>query len=554
VYVEELRVSALTALDDSRDDHGGAEKRNARVPAPVAPAARFVDLPKGTLVGDYEIERKIGEGGMGAVFAAVHGVLGKRVAIKIIGEDVSRDVGAVARFRREARVVAQLASSHIVDVFGFGELADGRAYFVMEHLIGESLRDRLARGRVPLDEALDIVEQVARGLEAAHEAGVVHRDLKPENIFLERGRGATPTAKLLDFGIVKLAAHDENVAKTQAGVLIGTPMYVAPEQIRAAGDVDHRADIYALGGVAFELVLGRPPFVRSTVVELVAAHLECPAPRASSLWPAVPQALDSLLGAMLAKDPSKRPTLGHVQEAIEKLRRTMSARPQPAADSPTILSTPARRSVAIATVKTTSRWRRRAIAIAVGIAVLVAMILIATAHEDATLDSASAPATDHIALAKDVRVSPIEPVATAPPLATTTLPPSEQPPVPALPMPRASSSREQTPTSPRTASASIATAPRPSDGELEISAKPPCDVSIDGKPLGRKTPIIGLAVDAGIHRVTLENVQYRIEESVSVQVLAGKRARVIQDYSARLSRVDPNGTIDPFGVGKGSSR
>jgi hypothetical protein len=120
--------------------------------------------------------------------------------------------------------------------------------------------------------------------------------------------------------------------------------------------------------------------------------------------------------------------------------------------------------------------------------------------------------------------------------------------------PRASSSLEHTSTSPRTASAPTATAPRSSDGELEISAKPPCDVSIDGKPLGRKTPIIGLAVDAGVHRITLDNVQYRIDESVSVQVLAGKRARVIQDYSARLSRVDPNGTIDPFSPGKGSSR
>jgi serine/threonine-protein kinase len=549
----------LTALDDSSDDRVGAEDKNTRQPTAVAQNTGFIDLPKGTFIGEYEIERKIGEGGMGAVFSAVHGVLGKRVAIKVIGEDVSRDATAVARFRREARVVAQLASSHIVEVFGFGELADGRAYFVMEHLSGESLRDRLARGRVPLDEALDIIDQIAQGLEAAHEAGVVHRDLKPENIFLERGRGAVPTAKLLDFGIVKLVANDRDVAKTQAGVLIGTPMYVAPEQIRAAGDVDHRADIYALGGVAFELVVGRPPFMRSTVVELVAAHLECPAPHASSLWSEVPHALDSLLAAMLAKEPAKRPTLGYVQETIEKLRRTMSAPMRPVVDAPTLGASRVRsgQSADAGARKTSQRQSRaRLIAIVGGFAVLVAMIVIATNRDDSSLDPSAARGTDHLP-ANRIHVSPIEPAPTTVMQTAAVASTTEQPPTPTVPAPRReASTHDHTATPQRLVAASDATvAPPPAgDGELEISAKPPCDVSIDGKPLGRKTPIVGIAIEAGIHRVTLNNAQYRISESLDVQVSAGKRARVIEDYSAKLSRVDPNGTIDPFAASKGSGR
>ena len=334
VEVEDLRVSNLIPVGSTSESevappgessapHDGEARRFASDPSRIARRTRheFVDLPSGSLVGEYEIECKIGEGGMGAVYAAVHPVLGKRAAIKVISTEISKDENAIARFRREARAVAQLASPHIVDVFGFGELADGRAYFAMEYLVGESLRDRIARGRVPLDEALELLDQISSALEVAHEAGIVHRNLKPENVFIERGRNTTPVVKLLDFGIVKLAKHDEDVAKTQAGVLIGTPVYVAPEQIRAAGDVDARADIYALGGVAFEMILGRVPFVRTTVVELIAAHLECAPPQPRSLWPEIPAALDALLSAMLAKDPAKRPTLGYVQEAVEKLRR-----------------------------------------------------------------------------------------------------------------------------------------------------------------------------------------------------------------------------------------
>lgn len=545
VVVEELRVSAMTAIDSASGFE--ATGRNPPVRPPQDPR-RFAqpDLAAGTRVGEYEVERKVGEGGMGAVYAAVHPVLGKRVAIKVIGNEVSSDQSAIARFRREARVVAQLASPHIVDVFGFGELDDGRAYFVMEYLSGESLRDRIARGRVPLDEALELLEQTARGLEAAHEAGIVHRDLKPENIFIERSRNLAPVVKLLDFGIVKLAKHDEDIAKTQAGVLIGTPMYAAPEQIRSAGEVDARADVYALGGVAFELVLGRVPFVRSTVVELVAAHLECAPPQPRTLWPEIPVALDALLFAMLAKEPSKRPTLGHVQETLETLRRSAFANPSFAP----MLAAPAPVTGSPRGLQGSSSRRSRLVAlIAVLTLAIVAVATLIGPHGRSPVSKESAVVVPPAGMS----VSPIatSSVPVVKPAATANAAP------PAKPDARPRTQLTRTPVSPSvppTATGSAQTSgevvpPRPGDGELDISSKPPCEVAIDGRPLGHRTPLTGFRMESGIHRVTLTNDQYGIAETVSVQVLAGEPVRVVKDYSARIRPVDPNGTIDPFAGG-----
>jgi serine/threonine protein kinase len=581
---------------DERVDHEAP--LIASEPSRIARRTRheFIDLPPGSLVGEYEIERKIGEGGMGSVYAAVHSILGKRVAIKVIGADVSKDESAITRFRREARVVAQLASPHIVDVSGFGELPDGRAYFVMEYLVGESLRDRVTRARVPLDEALEILEQIARGLEAAHEAGIVHRDLKPENIFIVRVRSTAPVIKLLDFGIVKLAKQDEDVAKTQAGVLIGTPVYVAPEQIRAAGDVDHRADIYALGGVAFELILGRVPFVRSTVVELIAAHLECAPPIPRSLWPEIPAALDALLSAMLAKDPTKRPTLGYVQEAIEKQRRAVlaiaaptidlfdtkaPARTKPAENKPvSTQSTPAavEEPSSLQTTFTLAAgtrmiqaepssvarrsWRNHRVAIiAVALGVTLVVIAVAASQNrdaDEARSSSSTTTADarvHVPAINldpidDVKQHPADVAQAAPTIISTPIAPSQTPKgrlSVVTTTPSSTTGVRATPVViPQTAHPASDAPVAPVDGDIAISAKPPCDVAIDGAALGRTTPITGFALTAGIHRVTLENAQLGISETVYVQILAGKHARIVKDYSARLVHVDPNGTINPF--------
>ena len=279
------------------------------------------ELLPGTIVDDtYEVDARLGEGAMGEVYAARHLRLDKRVAIKVIGRRLSQDAAAIERFALEARALAQIQHPAIVAVEHVGELADGRAYFVMEFLRGEPLFEKLQRGRVPLQEALRVLDQMARGLEAAHAQGIIHRDLKPENVFLVHLPGELPIVKLVDFGLSKLTADraddDRRAERTQSGVAIGTPMYMSPEQMRGQG-VDHRTDIYALGCVAYELVLGTPPFPEAcTAPELYASHLHASPPLPRSIWPDVPPQLDLCLFAMLAKDPAHRPTLAQVRSVI----------------------------------------------------------------------------------------------------------------------------------------------------------------------------------------------------------------------------------------------
>jgi serine/threonine protein kinase len=300
-------------------------------PTALVPRDSFRELPPGSVVDEtYEIDARLGAGAMGEVYAARHMKLGKRVAIKVISQRLSEDAAAIERFAMEARTLAQIQHPAIVAVEHVGELADGRAYFVMEFLRGESLFERIQRGRVPLPEALRILDQMARGLDAAHAQGVTHRDLKPENTFLVHLPGEPPAIKLLDYGLAKLAAEradvDRRAERTQSGVAIGTPMYMSPEQARGP-HVDHRTDIYALGCVAYELLLGVSPFAHArTVPELYAAHLHEAPPLPRSIWPEIPPQLDLVLFAMLAKDPAHRPTLAQVRSVIVDVRTSPSQR------------------------------------------------------------------------------------------------------------------------------------------------------------------------------------------------------------------------------------
>src|SRR5262249_46463136 len=170
-----------------------------------APAAVGTDLAEGTQVGEYVISGKVADGGMGSVYSANHPIIGKKAAIKVIHAALCTDADAVQRFVMEARAVNQIGHPNIVDVFSFGKLGDGRSWFAMELLQGESLAQRLRRGGMSLSDAADIVEQLCRGLRAAHTKGIVHRDLKPDNVFLVRVPGDRPLVKLLHFGIAKLA-------------------------------------------------------------------------------------------------------------------------------------------------------------------------------------------------------------------------------------------------------------------------------------------------------------------------------------------------------------
>ena len=288
-------------------------------PAPeeaLAPDAADGDdlLPPGTMVGEYRIETRLGKGGMGAVYGARHPVIGKRVAIKVISRELSRDRNAVDRFVLEAQSVNQIGHPNIVDIFAFGALPDGRNYFVMEWLGGVTLATRM-RDPVPLGEAVAIVDAIARALDAAHKAGVMHRDLKPDNVFLATVRDEPARVKLLDFGLAKLTAADPSASQTRTGIVLGTPLYLSPEQARGVA-VDARADVYALGVMLYELTTGTAPFLADSAVEIMAKHIAEPPPPPLDRNSELPEPIAGVVEAMLAKDPAARPSIAYVRATI----------------------------------------------------------------------------------------------------------------------------------------------------------------------------------------------------------------------------------------------
>src|SRR3954463_512219 len=305
------------ATKPAGDDGSAIEEASEEfVPLPLA-----TDLTAGTVVGEYTIDCKLGDGGMATVYGATHPLIGKKAAIKVMDPALSLDAGLVERFILEARAVNAIGHPNIVDVFSFGRLSDGRSYFVMEWLQGETLYDRMWERKPTLDEALDVIDQVCDALEAAHEKGIVHRDLKPANIFLCPVRGRRDLVKLLDFGVAKLIATAEGFEEgdvmnrppqTMTGQVVGTPDYISPEQARAK-PVDGKTDIYALGVIAYEMILGRRPFEADNSADVVRMHLSEPPPSPRSLWPEVPQLLSDLLLAMLNKTSAKRPSPAEIR-------------------------------------------------------------------------------------------------------------------------------------------------------------------------------------------------------------------------------------------------
>jgi len=272
------------------------------------------------MVGDYRIDSLIGRGGMGAVYQATQPVIDKRVAIKVLHRAASKHGGALERFIREARAVNKIGHPNIVDVFGFGTTEDDRPYLVMELLVGETLATRMARDAIPFATMCDVLVEISHALEAAHEAGFIHRDLKPDNVFLAARKDKT-IVKLLDFGVTKLIGLDGGAQgeETKPGVVIGTPRYVSPEQVRGQR-VDGRADIYALGVVAFELFAGRAPFVAADSYELFEKHAKLRPPALSAFQPGLPAELDALVARMLDKLPANRPTLAELRAVLQAVR------------------------------------------------------------------------------------------------------------------------------------------------------------------------------------------------------------------------------------------
>ena len=308
---------------DSPDDNVEDDETTSVTPIPrrhaslaeLRPSPRFMlALGEGSPVGEYTIQSQIGEGAMGTVYSAIHPLIGKTVAIKVLKPEVCANQASVDRFIQEAHAVNRIGHPNIVDVFSLGELPDGRGYFVMEWLRGEDLKARLVRGRPSVEETCDILEGISLALEAAHAKDIVHRDLKPDNVFLHSVGGGPVTVKLLDFGIAKLLREKLVSEKTQTGNMLGTPRYISPEQARGI-DVTHRSDIYSLGVMAYEMLAGRAPFVGETAMDLVVAHMH-EAPPALSQFARVPRALEQCVMRMLSKDPAQRPALAEVRRVI----------------------------------------------------------------------------------------------------------------------------------------------------------------------------------------------------------------------------------------------
>jgi serine/threonine-protein kinase len=264
----------------------------------------------GQQFGNYRVLSLLGEGGMGAVYLAEHPGIGRRVAVKVLHRQFSGDEQLLGRLLNEARAANAIRHPNIIEILDSGMSADGTPYLVMELLEGESLGQRLRRaGALAIGEAVALTLQTASALGAAHKKGIVHRDLKPDNLFVvgAAGGAAGERIKVLDFGIAKLQMPQPgDSVKTRTGTLMGTPIYMSPEQCRGTKTVDHRSDVYSLGVIFHEMLVGRPPFVSEGFGELVNMHLNVPPPSARAARPEVTEQVDAIILRMLAKNPEDR--------------------------------------------------------------------------------------------------------------------------------------------------------------------------------------------------------------------------------------------------------
>jgi eukaryotic-like serine/threonine-protein kinase len=311
--------------------------------------------PEASRLGGFRLVERLGDGGMGAVYRAVHERLGRVVAIKLLHRDLTTDRGLVGRFFAEARAANTIRHEHVVEVYDFVEATDD-VYFVMEYLKGHDLHDEIHRhGRgaagLPPARAVAILEQIAAALHATHARNIVHRDLKPENVFLAARDGQTDFVKIFDFGVAKLDRPDGRA--TVEGAILGTPEYMAPEQ--AAGrTIDGRADLYSLGCIAYEMLTRRQIFGGGLQSDVLVRQMTVMPPPVRAHAPGVPAALDAAIMRALAKDPAKRPQTARAfaESLVRALGRELTS---PAAFRERTRPTP----LALATLQPPAAARRR---------------------------------------------------------------------------------------------------------------------------------------------------------------------------------------------------
>jgi serine/threonine protein kinase len=269
-------------------------------------------------LGPYRLIAPLGAGGMGEVYLAEHRMLERLCAIKVIHAERAGDAQVLARFEREVRMTARLSHWNTVEIFDFGRTDDGTFYYVMEYLPGLSFEGLLERhGSLPAERVIHLMRQACRGLDEAHSIGLIHRDVKPGNLFAAYRGGQYDVVKLLDFGLVKPAAETRSARLTREGAISGTPLFMSPEQARGLGDVDARSDIYSLGAVAYSLLTGRPPFVRSSALDVMIAHARDEVVPPSQLESDVPADLEQVILRCLAKEREERfQDTGSLEQAL----------------------------------------------------------------------------------------------------------------------------------------------------------------------------------------------------------------------------------------------
>jgi serine/threonine protein kinase len=372
-------------------------------------------VKEGATLGAYRVVRKLGEGGMGVVYVAEHALLGRRAAIKVLLPEFSANKEIVQRFFNEAKATTQIADPGIVQVFDFGYHTDGSAFIVMELLEGEPMNKRLERiGRFSTVDCLRLMRQICTSLQAAHSKGVIHRDLKPDNIFLVGDPAVTggERAKILDFGIAKLSTEEAGSMKTRTGMVLGTPVYMSPEQCRGIGDIDHRSDIYSIGCVMMTMLTGLPPFQSAGSGELIAAHLREPPPFAGSRVHGFPPIIDQILQCCLAKSPNDRfATMTDMAQAIGEAEQTLSHSTSPVTggivgssrSTPVPVSTTLTAASGQAAPPGTGRRSLVAALAVTGVAAIIAIMVFVREHDAATSDTAgSGSAVDMTPIAKSV--------------------------------------------------------------------------------------------------------------------------------------------------------
>lgn len=284
------------------------------------------------LAGKYRIEERLKEGGMGTVYRGTHVLMDKTVAIKVLRASLAADEKIVARFSREARAASRISHPHALSVTDFGEAEDGVVFLVMEYLNGKTLKEVIRKdGPMPLGRVVEIIRQVGGALDAAHEQGVVHRDLKSENIML-LGNNAPDYAKVLDFGIAKIkeleGTYDPGL--TAPDLVIGTPQYMSPEQCSQSPDIDARSDLYSLGVIIYEMLVGHVPFTGESPTAIMMKHLQEPSPSVLQERPDLPPTVARVLAQAMAKRPEDR--YQNVGALVDDL--TVAAGPEVGAISP----------------------------------------------------------------------------------------------------------------------------------------------------------------------------------------------------------------------------